>query len=614
MRSNSRFLIKLLFFWMTLFFIARILFLVFLFTTTRQYDLSQWPLSFVYGLRLDLATAGYLMALPILLWTVFIFTKKKLLMRSIVMLQGIFLFLIIGIIIGNIGIYAAWGTMINARALAFLQDPAGIIASQTTFELISRLVIWLVLTFSLLAFFKRKVLLINEGFEKKSALLLSVLFILLTPIGIRGGFQEIPINESAASYSEVIPLNHAATNPVWYLLNNISKSGLNKKNPYVFLSDSIATQHFNRHIERDTSFLRILNTNRPNIVVITLESWTADVIGPLNTSTREETTPFFTSLCDSGVLFTNIYSSGRRTDQMLPSILCGFPAPPNHSISRFSDKLQHLPFLSKDLNKAGYQTSFYYGGELGFANMNTFLIQAGFKSISGKDDYQPEQIYSKWGAHDEHLFNKVISELDKKKDPFFTMMLTLSTHEPFDVPGVKKFGENTESDKFKNSAHYTDQCLKNFFASARKTKWYSNTIFILVADHGHNLPLKRDYYDPGAYHIPLLWYGAPIKEEFKGTQNKHFGGQHEIAHSLLQQLDIPGSEYIYSNNLFSEKNNKGIYLNFDSGFGWKEGKDQIVYLFAEKKYLPYTQISPDSVTLKNGQAFLQKLYQGFLDL
>jgi hypothetical protein len=139
MRSNSWFLFKLLFFWMILFFIARILFLVFLFTTTSQYDLTQWPLSFVYGLRLDLSTAGYVMVLPTLLWITYIFLKKKILLKSIIFIQGLFLFLIVGILIGNIGIYAAWGTLINARAITFLQDPEGIIASQSTFELISRL-------------------------------------------------------------------------------------------------------------------------------------------------------------------------------------------------------------------------------------------------------------------------------------------------------------------------------------------------------------------------------------------------------------------------------------------------------------------------------------------
>ena len=179
MRSNSWFLFKLLFFWMILFFIARILFLVFLFTTTSQYDLAQWPLSFIYGLRLDFSTAGYLMVLPTLLWIAYIFLKKKVILKSILFLHGLFLFLIVGILIGNIGIYAAWGTLINARALAFLQDPEGIIASQTTYELISRLAIWLLITFSLLSFFKKKILHVDADHEKKRAITSSVFFLIL---------------------------------------------------------------------------------------------------------------------------------------------------------------------------------------------------------------------------------------------------------------------------------------------------------------------------------------------------------------------------------------------------------------------------------------------------
>ena len=156
--------------------------------------------------------------------------------------------------------------------------------------------------------------------------------------------------------------------------------------------------------------------------------------------------------------------------------------------------------------------------------------------------------------------------------------------------------------------------MKNFIESARKTKWYSNTLFILVADHGHMLPLKRDYYDPATYRIPLLWVGDPLKKEFKGKQNSQLGGQHEIAYSLFQQLHLDASSYFYSNNLLSKGKSKGVYLNYDTGFGWKEEEDQLVYLFTEKKYLPSTHLGSDSIANKNGKSFLQKLYQGFLDL
>lgn len=615
MRTNNWFLLKLFIYWMLLFFIARIFFVIFLFSNFSQLDLTEWPLSFVYGLRLDIAATAYLIALPTLLWITFLLLKKKSIVKIMNVIQAILTFLILGVLLGNMGIYAAWGTLINARAVAFLQDPEGIIASQTTFVLISQLLFLLITSIALYFLYKKKILNEKGEMASKKSLTLSGLLLLLLPLGMRGGWQEIPINESAASYSDIIPLNHAATNPAWYLLNNLLKSGLNQKNPFLFYDDSTATKNFNAQIDRTSSFTQVLDSGKPNIVLIVLESWTADIITPLTKSSKEEITPFFTSLCDSGLLFTSIYSSGRRTDQMFPSILCGFPAPPNHSVSRFTDKLQHLPFLNRDLAKIGYRSSFFYGGELGFANMNTLLREAAFNSITGKEAFPSDQIYSKWGAHDEHLFSKVLQDLSKAHAPFFSMMLTLSTHEPFDVPGEVKFKGKGEPAKFKNAAYYTDRCLKNFFEVARKTDWYSNTLFILVADHGHILPLKRDYYDPAAYRIPLLWYGNPIKKEFKGKQNNQLGGQHSIAYSLLAQLGVDSKDYVYSNNLLSTNSNrKGVYLNYDSGFGWKEEEEQLVYLFTEQKYLHYSKIESDSAVVLHGKSFLQKLYQGFLRL
>lgn len=615
MITNTYFPIRLFLFWLMVFTLARGVFILFLYSNNSELNLSHWPLSFVYGIRLDIAAISYLIAFPILMWIIFLLSKNQFFSKIIHILQVVFIVLVLGILFGNFGIYKAWGTQINARAIAFLQDPEGIIASQTGFQLISRIVLLLLFSFGLYLTFKKFVLQNKVEFEKLKSLKIAILILLLCPLGMRGGWQEIPINESAASFSEVMPLNHAATNPAWYLINNLSKSGINSKNQYKFFSSEEAQKHFNTILTSTEDSVFILNNQRPNIVLIVLESWTADVITPLNTSIKTEITPFFTSLCDSGLLFNSIYSSGRRTDQMFPSILCGFPSPPNHSVARFSDKLQKLPFLSKDLANANYFNSFYYGGELGFANMNSFLLEAKFKSISGKENYKSEQIYSKWGAHDEHLFTKVLEEMDKKPQPFFTMLLTLSTHEPFDVPEPPKFAGEDESDKFKNAAYYTDRCLKDFFEKAKKTKCYNNTIFILVADHGHLLPEKRDYYDPRSYHIPLLWYGEPIKNEFKGKQVARAGGQHEIAFSLLHQMNLESKDYIYSNDLFTSKKSKGVYLNYDNGFCWKENEEQFVYLFEEKRYLPsYTHINKDSVCVLNGKSYLQILYQGFLDL
>ncbi len=608
---TKHFLPRLFIFWIALFTLARIAFITFLFFTQPHETLNGWSGSFLHGIPLDLSTAAYLTALPALLYTVAVSMQNRRIVAIIQPLNVLLLFLILLILFSNLIVYKAWGTMINARVISFLRDPEGIIASVTTFQLIALVTTLALLFIAGLYFYRRwcNLILPEAG---KSVITQNIVFLLLIPIFIRGGFGEIPINESASFYSTSMPLNHAATNPAWYLINNLAKSGINKENPYRFFDEQQLlelTRDISRH-EPET--ISIISHKKPNIVLIVLESWSADLIAPLGGI--ENTTPFFNQLCNDGYLFTQIYSSGRRTDQMLPSVLSGFPAQPNHSISRFSNKLHALPMLPKVLEKEGYVNSFIYGGELEFANMRAFLTEAGFRTITGEDAFAKEEMNSKWGAHDEFIFKKALSESRQDTTPFFQMILTLSTHEPFEVPGVSS-SARTEQDKFLQAAAYTDRCLRNYFEAARKTAWYANTLFILVADHGHAVPKGRNYYDPQCFHIPLLFTGPVLDTLFAGRTNDTFGSQHEIANALLSQLGIEDTAFRFGSSLTLQNRNQPVYLNYDDGIGVISKTQSYVYLFGEKKELtPYTRLSSphDSLMANKGKAFLQKLYGQFL--
>lgn len=192
-----------------------------------------------------------------------------------------------------------------------------------------------------------------------------------------------------------------------------------------------------------------------------LESWTADIIEPMGGLSG--VSPFFSELCKDGLLFTGVYSSGFRTDQAMVSVISGFPAQPNKSIIRFPDKTQKLPALSRTFRDAGYHTSFFYGGELGFANMKSYLLSSGFEHITGKDFFPDNAMNSKWGAHDGIVLQHQLKVLDTVAEPFFSVLLTLSTHEPFEVPVQTPYNGSSEAELFKKAAWYTDACLKTFF-------------------------------------------------------------------------------------------------------------------------------------------------------
>lgn len=136
MRKNNLFPLHLLLFWMSLFTIARILFLSLLPVYFPQLSLDGWPRSLLYGLRLDLSASSYLLVLPLLLWIIATLSKKRAIFSIAHFTNKILLFLLFGIFIGNLVIYQAWGTMLNARAVRFIADPEGVIASASNTELI----------------------------------------------------------------------------------------------------------------------------------------------------------------------------------------------------------------------------------------------------------------------------------------------------------------------------------------------------------------------------------------------------------------------------------------------------------------------------------------------
>lgn len=607
-------LFRLLLYWMLLFSMGRLILLAVMSGMPGTGDLSGCSQSFLVGLRPDLSATAYLTAIPAILYLLACATAGKRWIRLFNLVNLLQLFLLVLIILANAAIYKGWGTLLNARALSFLQDPEGIMASLSTVQLISIPLLLIVVYASLVKTYHHLVA-AEVPEERKKQGLYSLLMLACIPLMMRGGFQEIPINESAAYFSEKMPLNQLAANPAWNLSNSLHKSGIRQENPYRFLPPATAEKLAHRFICRETDTLQLLTTHQPNIVLIVLESWSADIIGALSNDSL--TTPFFNTLCKKGYLFRGIYSSGRRTDQMLPSILSGFPAQPQHSLARFDDKIAQLPMLPRTLAATGYDPCFIYGGELGFANMQSFLTQAGFKDIIGKDDFAAAQMNSKWGAHDAYIFQKAITQAGQRGRPFFQLILTLSTHEPFEVPGAEATPGLTDQQRFRRAARYTDQCLKRYFRMASEQPWYENTLFVLVADHGHHLPGGRNYYDPAGYHIPLLFTGPALRNNCKGKVNAGIGGQHEIANTLLQQCGLKDDAFSFGSSLIRNCPSATAYLNFDEGFGIVGKEKTFVYLFGEREYVKSftsADITRDTVFIQTGQAYLQRMFGKFLSL
>jgi phosphoglycerol transferase MdoB-like AlkP superfamily enzyme len=307
-----------------------------------------------------------------------------------------------------------------------------------------------------------------------------------------------------------------------------------------------------------------------------------------------------------GILFDHFYASGDRTDKGLVAVLSGYPAQPQTSIIRFPHKTQNLPFLPRCLQREGYHTSFIYGGDVGFANMESYLITGGFSHITRDNDFSATLNNSKWGVADHFVFNRMVEECDTARIPFFKVMLSLSSHEPFEVPMDPVFPGKDEPALFLNACLYTDKSLGDFIREAKQKPWWRNTLVIITADHGHRYPNAAELKEKERFKIPMLWLGGAIAK--RDTVIHTLGGQTDLANTLLAQLDTSRRNFQFSKNILApDVKPYAIYI-FQNGFGYLDPENEYVYDFDFRKFS--NQKGSDDAK-EFGKAYMQVLFDDY---
>lgn len=423
-------------------------------------------------------------------------------------------------------------------------------------------------------------------------------------IPIRSSFSVAPLNTGFVYFhkTKAFP-NHVGINPVWNFFKSLSGDN-NHRYPNNFYSLTDLDQQFDSLIQTRGETIKLLSTEKPNIVLIILESFTSKIIEPLGGIPN--ITPQLNSLIKEGILFDNFYASGDRTDKGLVSILSGYPAQPRTSIIKYPAKTQHLPYLSRALEKKGYHTSFVYGGDIGFANMESYLTQAGFSHITEVDDFENKFDDSKWGVADHYVFNRLLNECDSASSPFFKVMLSLSSHEPFEVPMETVIEGSDESSLFLNACYYTDKSLGEFIRKAKKELWWKNTLVIITADHGHRFPNPNELKEKERFKIPMLWLGGAIQKS--DTTITSFGNQTDLANTLLTQLNSVPTEFPFSRNILSKNANTFAMYIFNNGYGYVSSTNENIYDFDLQNYLKQ---EGNKVEFDKGKVYMQKLFDDY---
>lgn len=615
------FFVRFYIFWLLFFFLDRLMFLLIYHKKLAMVPLSETMATFYHAISLDLSMAAYLAIVPMLGYIYWFLSGRKIVELKWISVYNIVLIVLFSIIsVVNFNIYREWGSKVNAKAIGFaISTPTEAMASSASSPIGLSLAL-LVLLITISIFMQRWIVSRKLNFGSNPVWLRAIVSILLfavTFLLIRGGLRGSPITQSMAYFSKEQLLNQAAVNTEWNLLRSSLSERMASKNPYVYFdprkADQLVKDLFT--VEKDST-IQVLKTNKPNVVLVIIESFTADLTQTLGNETG--ITPHFDTLMHKGLLFDRVYASGNRTDKGIVASLAGFPTLASGSVVKWPEKMQKLPAISKSLYKNGYQTSFYYGGESEFDNYKAFILSHDYQRLVDRNNFKGNDMQSTWGKYDEAVFGRQLQDLNSEKQPFFSTLLTLTNHEPYSLPGKPKFGNSDNVAKFKSTAYYTDSCINAYLNNAKKQSWYKNTLFIFVADHGHALPKQaHEIYSPERYHIPLLFYGEVIKDEFKGRKFSNVGSQTDIAATLLAQLKIPAKDFIWSKNLLNPYTKPFAYFTWDNGMGFIDNQQCVTFDNVGKTILDNSNPKDKVKTaqlLEEAKSYLQKVYQQFIAL
>ena len=315
-----------------------------------------------------------------------------------------------------------------------------------------------------------------------------------------------------------------------------------------------------RHIPGDPS------RPRHNVVLILEESLGSEFWGSLGRKGPTLTPQMDQLALQEGLFFTNFYASGNRTVRGLEGVLCSFPPLPGDSIV-VRRRSRHVETVARVLKRDGYTTQFLYGGRGVFDGMRTFMLQNGYDRFIERKDFPNPTHTTVWGVCDEDLFHRSLQEmrsLVRQDKPFFMTLLTVSNHKPFTYPE----GRIPESPRAKSRDHavkYADFALGQFFRAVRSESFYSNTLFVVVADHG-----ARVY---GSQSIPLHSYEIPLVMLGPGVigaprQLSQPGSSLDVAPTLLGLIGRPYDSVFFGRDILQSDPDKSwlvMHHNRDIG-------------------------------------------------
>jgi phosphoglycerol transferase MdoB-like AlkP superfamily enzyme len=451
----------------------------------------------------------------------------------------------------------------------------------------------------------------NHLFFYSSGLAMMLLMVYLTIGGLRGGFRHStrPITLSnAGKYVEAPNQMAIVLNTPFAIFRTIGSSALPKVE--YFSSKEELNEIYNPVFQANTNTEFKYN----NVVIIIMESFGREYVGffnkHLDNGTYQGYTPFLDSLMQNGKTFWHTIANGRKSIDVLPSVLTSIPSVKTPFVlSHYSGN--DLNSIASLLKKKGYHTSFFHGAPNGSMGLQSFVNLIGFDNYYGRTEYGLDKEWDGiWGVWDHDYLPYFAKTLSTFKEPFVSALFSVSSHHPYKIPEKfeGKFPKGTKS--IHQCIHYSDYSLKLFFEEAKKHSWYDSTLFVITADHASVKIAYPEYKTiKGYFSVPILFYHP---SDDLTSLDYDLAQQIDIMPSILSYLNYDEPYVAFGQDLFNGNKDR-IAVNVLNDV-YQLYMDDYLIQYNESEILSLYEFKKDSMFLNNIKGTMPEVEEKMLKM
>ncbi|RYG71930.1 LTA synthase family protein [Lentibacillus lipolyticus] len=313
-----------------------------------------------------------------------------------------------------------------------------------------------------------------------------------------------------------------------------------------------------------------------NLIVLQIESLQDFVIN--RKVNGQEITPNINDWLKDSTYFSNVYQqigAGNTSDAEYIMNTSIYPLGETPTSDHVADKA--IPALPKLLNAEGYRTATFHAHTAEYWNRNVMYPTLGFDDYYSMENFYEEKDVVGFGPSDGYFYDKTmekLKEFNKTDRPFYSHLLSLTSHTPFEMPEAKreldlpeKF-QGTLTGNYLQSVHYADKVLGGFFDDLKEAGIWDESVIALYGDHSgvHGKLLKDEdtkllhdllghpYSLLDRFNIPFI-VGMPGEPALQGQKIDTTGGQLDMMPTLLNMLGVQPKGLYFGHNLLQYDSN-----------------------------------------------------------